>query len=83
MGRHSKNLHIGRRKSLRKLRREIFHNNRIRERTLNPCLEEKIEGKVIYCPSNVPNGVFYMEGILEIRPSVLQGYINELYKSKC
>lgn len=53
-------------------------NNRITEK-----VAEKIEErKVIYCPSNLPKEVILMYGVLEIRPSVLEEYISELYEHK-
>lgn len=93
MGRYSRNLHLGRRCSLWRIRKEIAANNlKIKEKqdleaistsTANKKDTEKIEEKVTYCPSNLPENVFYMEGILEIKPSVLAEYFNELYKNSC
>lgn len=81
MGRYSRWLHKGKRGSLYKLKKEIFNKNR-KNNLENVCAEEKKEEKVIYCPSNLPEGVYYMEGILEIKPSLLKQYINEFYKNK-
>lgn len=53
-------------------------NNKISEKVA----EEGEERKVIYGPSNLPKEVILMYGLLEIKPSVLDELINELYKSK-
>ncbi len=79
MGRYSRNLHLGRRNSLRRLKREIFKKNK--KNNLEIVCNEIKEEKVIYCHSNMPTGVQYMEGSLEIKPSVLREYLNELERA--
>lgn len=98
MGRRSSFLYIGDRGSLiKKLNRELCSNNKNDNTknnlqakansekissTCNNNKNEKIEQKVAYGPSNLPREVIFMCGLLEIRPSILEEYITDVYKSR-